>query len=71
MRTRVNKGVSENDRATEGNEETAWSRISELYSNPEWKQECLKRDEKFDMYYSSAVSPEIHVLNCNSQLFHI
>jgi hypothetical protein len=55
--TRVNKGVPTNDRVTEGNEETAWPRISELYSNPEWKQECLKRDEKFDMYYSSAVRP--------------
>ena len=53
--TRVNKGVPEKDRATEGNEETAWLRISELYSNPAWRQECLKRDEKFDMYYSSAV----------------
>jgi cysteinyl-tRNA synthetase len=59
--------VAENDRAIEGNEEAAWSRISELYSNPQWKQECLKRDEKFDMYYSSAVSPnkifEIAFLN--------
>jgi cysteinyl-tRNA synthetase len=57
VRTQVNKGVPENDRATEENEEVAWLRISELYSNPEWKQECLKRDEKFDMHYSSAVRP--------------
>ena len=57
LRTSVNKGVPEKDRASEGNEETSWSRISELYNNPDWKQECLKRDEKFDMHYSSAVRP--------------
>lgn len=59
VRTRVNKGLPESDRATEANEEAVWSRISELYSNPEWKQECLKRDEKFDMHYSSAVRPRM------------
>lgn len=56
MRTRVNKGVPETEKAGDGIEEAAWLRISSLYSNPEWKQECLKRDEKFDMHYSSAVS---------------
>ena len=57
VRTRVSKAVPENVKAVEGAEETAWSQISELYQQPEWKQECLKRDEKFDMYYTSAVSP--------------
>ncbi|KJA20025.1 hypothetical protein HYPSUDRAFT_43630 [Hypholoma sublateritium FD-334 SS-4] len=54
VRTRVSKAVPEDIKAVEGTEETAWSQISELYQRPEWKQECLKRDEKFDMYYSSA-----------------
>ena len=55
MRTRVNKGLAETDKATEGTEEATWSRILDLYTQPEWKQECLKRDEKFDMHYSSSV----------------
>lgn len=57
VRNRVSRGVPENEKATEGQEEEAWSRISENYTNQAWKQECLKRDEKFDMYYLSAVSP--------------
>lgn len=56
VRTRVSKGVPENIRASEGNEESAWLRISKLYADSGWKQECLKRDEKFDMHYSAAVS---------------
>jgi len=56
VRIRVSKGVPETEKAGNGNEEAAWSRISLLYSTPGWKQECLKRDEKFDMHYSSAVS---------------
>jgi cysteinyl-tRNA synthetase len=56
VRTRVSKGVPENIKATEGTEEAAWSQINGLYQSLEWKQECLKRDEKFDMYYTSAVS---------------
>ncbi len=56
MRIRVSKGIPETEKAGNGNEEAAWSRISSLYSRPEWKKECLKRDEKFDMHYSSAVS---------------
>ncbi|KAF8198063.1 tRNA synthetases class I (C) catalytic domain-containing protein [Pholiota molesta] len=54
VRTRVSKGVPENIKATEGTEEAAWSQINGLYQSLEWKQECLKRDEKFDMYYTSA-----------------
>ncbi|KAJ3509023.1 hypothetical protein NLJ89_g5438 [Agrocybe chaxingu] len=54
VRTRVSKGVPEAQKAAEGNEDVAWSNISQNYQTAEWKQECLKRDEKFDMHYSSA-----------------
>jgi len=57
VRTRVNKGLSENEKVSDGNEDAVWLRISELYQKSEWRQECLKRDEKFDLHYSSAVSP--------------
>jgi len=55
VQTRVRKGLPENEKVPEGSEDTVWLRISELYQKPEWRQECLKRDEKFDLYYSSAV----------------
>ncbi|KAF9482214.1 hypothetical protein BDN70DRAFT_875310 [Pholiota conissans] len=54
VRTRVSKAVPEKNKATEGTEETAWAQVTELYQNAEWKHECLKRDEKFDMYYTAA-----------------
>ncbi|PPQ66330.1 hypothetical protein CVT26_011161 [Gymnopilus dilepis] len=56
VRTRLNRGVPEGEKAAEGREEEAWHKILENYQNLAWKQECLKRDEKFDMYFSSARS---------------
>ncbi|KAG5352598.1 hypothetical protein C0989_001632 [Termitomyces sp. Mn162] len=52
---KVGKGLSESDRPTEGEEESAWPRLTERIQDNAWKQECLKRDEKFDMYFSSAI----------------
>jgi cysteinyl-tRNA synthetase len=55
VRERVSKGVPENIKPTNGNEDEAWIRILELYKNAEWRQESLKREGKFDMYFASAV----------------
>ena len=55
VRDRVSKGVPENLKPTEGNEDQVWTRISELYKNNEWRQESLKREGKFDMYFTAAV----------------
>jgi cysteinyl-tRNA synthetase len=55
LRDRVSKGVSENLKPIDGNEDEAWTRISELYKKNEWRQESLKREGKFDMYFTSAV----------------
>jgi hypothetical protein len=55
VRERVGKGLLEDQRPVEGEEEQAWPRLVELIQDKAWKQECLKRDEKFDMYFSSAV----------------
>ncbi|KAF9564747.1 cysteinyl-tRNA synthetase [Agrocybe pediades] len=54
VRTRINKGLPENEKAKEGQEKEVWAKISDMYQNREWKQDCLKRDEKFDMHYTSA-----------------
>ena len=55
VRDRVSKGVPENLKPTGGDEDEVWTRISELYKNDEWRQESLKREGKFDMYFTSAV----------------
>ena len=55
VRDRVSKGVPVNLKPTDGNVNEAWTRISELYKNTEWRQETLKREAKFDMYFTSAV----------------
>ena len=51
----VDKSLSDGQRLGEGKEEVGWSKLSELIENPEWKRECLKRDERFEMYFTSAV----------------
>ena len=55
VRLRVAKGLPENEKPREGHEEEKWSSLEELVKNKEWKQDCLRRDEKFDMHFSSAV----------------
>lgn len=51
----VDKSLSDGQRLDEGKEEVGWSKLSELIENPEWKRECLKRDERFEMYFTVAV----------------
>ncbi|KAG5646258.1 hypothetical protein DXG03_004085 [Asterophora parasitica] len=54
VREKVGKGLPEAERAVEGGEYSTWKRLGELIQDKAWKQECLRRDEKFDMYFSSA-----------------
>lgn len=54
VRERLSKGLPNNEKPLEGQEDAAFSRICDSIGNPDWKQECLKRDEKFDMHFSSA-----------------
>lgn len=63
VRGRVNKGLPDNEKLSEGTEETSWTRLSEYVQNSEWKQECLKRDEKFDMHFSAAVRTLLLTVN--------
>ena len=55
MRSEVNKGLPENEKIVEGKEEDAWKTLSQKIQDLSWKQECLKRYEKFDMAFSAAV----------------
>ena len=58
VQEKVTKGLLDSDRPTPGQQEKVWPRLLELFQSPKWKQECLKRDEKFDMHFSNAVSPQ-------------
>jgi cysteinyl-tRNA synthetase len=62
----VAKGLPEAERPPNGHEEDHWKRIVEITLNTERKQECLKRDEKFDMHFSAAVGT--NSLHHNSKL---
>lgn len=55
VRENVAKGLPKSERPIEGDEEKTWPRLGELIQDKAWKQECGRRDEKFDMYFSSAV----------------
>lgn len=55
IRLEVNKGLPENEKIAEGQEEDGWKVLSQKIQDSSWKQECLKRYEKFDMALSAAV----------------
>ncbi|KAK0242105.1 tRNA synthetases class I (C) catalytic domain-containing protein [Armillaria nabsnona] len=54
VREKVGKGLPDTRVLSPGEEDTKWSEIAVLAQNAQWKQDCLRRDEKFDMYLSSA-----------------
>lgn len=55
IRLEVNKGLLESEKIIEGQEEEIWKALSEKIQSSSWKQECLKRYEKFDMAFTAAV----------------
>lgn len=53
---KLSKCLSEADQPPSGGELAAWPKLVELStSKPEWRQECLKRDEKADLYFATLV----------------
>ncbi|KAI0081961.1 cysteinyl-tRNA synthetase [Panus rudis PR-1116 ss-1] len=54
VQTKVSKGLAAGDRPEPGEERETWSRLHSLFQDKAWKQECLKRDEKFEMHFSAA-----------------
>lgn len=65
MREQLAKGLPAGDIPTKGNEDNSWARIAELMENKNWRQECLRRDEKFEMHFSSAVCSTIILSSCD------
>ncbi|KAF7332125.1 DALR-2 domain-containing protein [Mycena kentingensis (nom. inval.)] len=54
IRKQLGKGLPAGLAPAEGEEDAFWPRLLELAGDPAWKQECTKRDEKFDMHLSAA-----------------
>ena len=55
VQTKVSKGLPETLRPVVGKEIESWSDLVNRFQDREWKQECLKRDEKFEMHFTAAV----------------
>ncbi|KIY70644.1 hypothetical protein CYLTODRAFT_419597 [Cylindrobasidium torrendii FP15055 ss-10] len=54
VQDRVSKYLPENERIPAGEEEAKWEHVETLIKNAEFKLACLQREEKFDMYCTSA-----------------
>ena len=55
MQKNVNKGLVESERPSKGKEREVWPQLVERFQDKVWKSECVKRDEKFEMNFTSAV----------------
>ncbi|KIL65876.1 hypothetical protein M378DRAFT_76124 [Amanita muscaria Koide BX008] len=53
LRERVSRGLPPDNTSQVWNEES-WNTLDELAQDKDWKRECLKRDEKFDMHVTTA-----------------
>jgi hypothetical protein len=52
----VAEGVPDGQKPLDGQEQAAWKMILERVKDAAWKTDCMKRDEKFDMRFTAAVS---------------
>lgn len=61
--SKLAKGLPSTDKPAEGAEWDAWPALQARFLNEDktWKQDCLKRDEKFEMHFVAAV--------CNVSIF--
>ncbi|KZT10897.1 uncharacterized protein LAESUDRAFT_721290 [Laetiporus sulphureus 93-53] len=52
--SKVNKGLPEDEKLAKGAERAAWPALAARSQDKVWKQDCLKRDEKFEMHFTAA-----------------
>ncbi|KAJ8084492.1 cysteinyl-tRNA synthetase [Marasmius tenuissimus] len=67
VRNELANGLAEEEKASQGTEDEKWAQITENYKNKEWKQACVRRDEKFDMNYTSANRAFIAINDAQAQ----
>lgn len=53
--SQLTKALEAADLPVAGEEVASWENLSRKMQNAGWKQECLKRDEKFDMHMKALV----------------
>lgn len=61
MQDKLTKGLPDANKPAIGEEEISWPHLVELFQNKGWKQDCMKRDEKFEMHFSAAVCSIISI----------
>lgn len=54
IRSELARGLVEAERPSEGEEEARWANLVERFADKTWKQECLQRNEKFEMHFTAA-----------------
>lgn len=64
VRGKVSKGLRAEDLPENGAEWDAWSSLENKFKDKEWRQDNLKRDEKFEMYFNAAVSSHSLLNGC-------
>lgn len=62
IRSELARGLVEAERPSEGEEEARWANLVERFADKTWKQECLQRNEKFEMHFTAAVRCTFHIL---------
>ena len=55
VRGKVSKGLKAEDVPQNGAEWDAWTTLENKFEDTEWRQDNLKRDEKFEMHFKAAV----------------
>jgi cysteinyl-tRNA synthetase len=61
---KLSKGLPDADRPTPGTEAESWPSLIQKFNDKSWRTECLKRDEKFEMNFTSAVSTLTYARRC-------
>lgn len=64
VQDKLSKGLPDGSKPATGEEEISWPHLVELFQNKGWKQECTKRDEKFEMHFSAAVCSSVSNGSC-------
>jgi len=61
VHSKVSKGLRADEVPPFGLEPQAWSKLSIKAADKAWKDEALKRDEKFEMHFTAAVRSHISI----------
>ena len=55
IRSDLAKGLADSEKPVEGAEESSWSDVVQKSQDAQWKAECTRRYEKFDLAFRALV----------------